>query len=193
MEPQDITGSILRQLFEMSPGESLRVGILYKGVAHMLLWLKVGKDGSIYCRPRLGKDITIQKGKKIVTAEDSTFNYTDLSKEISWNENVKLSFHASGVINASGERLFRNPIRNISERQQLCQILFVHPTKYRPVQNLRKNDIVINPPFNENSPLCGYISVSSLPDNFDSNDITKHDSVFMLISGVIFSFISDFA
>jgi hypothetical protein len=187
MEPGEITGPILKQSLAASPGESVRIGVNYKGNVYMLLWIKFSKDGSIYLMPRLGNNVSFRRGKKVLTNEDRKLMYEDLGEEIKAKSNLKMSFHPSGVINAGDLRTFRKPIRNISEWQELCQIMFIHPTKYRQIKKFKENDIILNPPINDEGPLCAYLSVANVPDHINIEDDSSL-SIYRLMEGVDFQF-----
>jgi len=64
--------------------------------------------------------------------------------DVSEHRKAKISFHASGHINATGERLFRNSIRELKEQQELCRVLFQHPSHFQPDTTIGNRDILLD-------------------------------------------------
>ena len=107
--------------------------------------MKVGKDGSVYLGPRLRNITTVRQGVKRVEEGKLSIRYEE-GQEVASHHKAKISFHASGHINTSGSRLLRNSIREIKNQQELCRVLFRHPSHFPPGSNVGKRDILLDYP-----------------------------------------------
>lgn len=65
----------------------------------------------------------------------------------------KISFHATGVIHGAGERSFRESIRNISEQEELCRVVFRHPSTFEAITKIENRDVCLKYPHDEECPL----------------------------------------
>ena len=149
-------------LFTPDPGDRIRLLISYAGSWRALLWLKVGKDGSIYLAPRIENVTQVKRGGKepedgIVTIQ---YDEGEIVDDIETLKNPKLSFHASGLIRAGSERLKGTSLRDLKEQILLCEILFEHPSKREPIDKIGDRDICMEYPVDEQMPLLGGLLVA---------------------------------
>jgi len=120
--------------YEPTVGDRIRVVVRYENAWRPIFWLMVGKDGSIYLGHRYTEISVLRKGTKEVRNSSVSIRYEegqDVSPEL--RKNPKVSFHASGRINAVGDRLLSGSLRTITEQQELCRALFLHPSHYAAI------------------------------------------------------------
>jgi hypothetical protein len=128
--------------------------------------MMVGNDGSIYIAPRKKKIIIIRKGNSVAKNGMVPVDYSDgdiiSNKEL--YKGAKTSFHASGIINSIDSRSYRNSLRNISEQEELCSVLFQHPDKFDNIafDKQQNRDILTKTPIEEKSPLLARVFVSAI-------------------------------
>ena len=149
-------------LYSPEPGDRVRLLVSYGGAWRALLWLKVGKDGSIYVAPRITDVTTVKKGMKKTEQNQVTISYDegDTVLDAETLKNPKLSFHASGLIRATGDRLRGHNLRELEEQVELCQILFEHPRIREPIAEVRERDICLEYPIDDERPLIGSLLVA---------------------------------
>ena len=151
-------------LFSADPGDRVRLLIKYAGSWRALLWIKVGSDGSIYAAPRITGVASVKKGTKELHGGEATIKYGEGDPVLDPEtlRNPKVSFHASGLIRAGGDRLKGPSLKELTGQRMLCQFLLEHPRVREPIDKVRRRDICLDYPVQENRPLfCGLI-VSSL-------------------------------
>ncbi|MBI2337931.1 hypothetical protein HYU95_02000 [Candidatus Daviesbacteria bacterium] len=152
-----------RAFYSPKSQQVYRILVNYQQSWRPIFWFKVGSDGSIYLGPRFKNVMTLKKGSKSITGKQVKILYEEgqeiKNPEILKNAN-KISFHASGIVHAAGDKLLRNQIRTMHEQEELCQILFQHPSQYASVSSVRNTDICLNYAFNEMCPLQGLIFVA---------------------------------
>lgn len=151
--------------YDTSHGDHIRILIEYKGKWKPLFWLSVGKDGSIYLAPRMKKISFMKRGTSITSKEGMfSVNYSDgeIVQNIESYKGLKTSFHSSGAINSIDDRVYREPLREIKEQQELCIFLFQHPDKYKSleVNEIKNRDIGLRFPIEEQNPLFARIYVA---------------------------------
>jgi len=140
--------------------------MMYQHFWRPVMWLRIGKDGSIYLgllqgQPSFGaKGTAVGNGKINVKYKDSKpLKSHDLRK------GSRVSFKALGEIHMSSRNLKGEPLANLSKPRQLCLALFTHPSRYRPRTPAAVNDFDIelpNYPINESCPLYASIEVAPL-------------------------------
>ena len=161
-------------LFDPDPGDRIRLLINYEGFWRGLLWVKVGKDGSIYLAPRITNVISVKQGDKEPVDGEVIVKYDEGESVLDDEtlQNPKVSFHASGLIRAGGKRLKGPPLRALTAQRMLCQVLFEHPANREPIAKIGKRDICLSYPVDEERPLaCGVLIAPSSnfsPASFDS-------------------------
>jgi hypothetical protein len=138
-------------------GDRIRVAIHYGRHWRPIFWFEVERDGSIYLGPRYISITSLRKGSQssqdrstiIKYADGQTVDDPDLLRA------AKMSFHASGMIRAAGDRLFRQSLRELNEQQLLCHVLFQHPQYFATVftQQIRKRDVCLRYQIDESRPL----------------------------------------
>jgi hypothetical protein len=96
---------------------------------------------------------------------DVEFKYNE--GEIITNPDIvkgaKMSFHASGIIHAAGERIPGKSLHELTKPEQLCYVLFSHPSSFAVIpvpQKIKKRDIFLNYPIDEGRPLQADLIVS---------------------------------
>lgn len=158
---------IVAGIWEPKTGKSVRICSIYQDKIHALIWISIGIDGSIYLgRPgaisslKVGESL-ISNGSFIVSRDEGT----EIS-DSSFLKNAKISFHSSGCIKLNiseeGLRYFRRSFVNPCKYDLVCTVLFQHPSAYKYIEITRKQDIVLNYPFDEECPLLCRIYVSPI-------------------------------
>ena len=159
--------NIMAGIWEPKIGKSVRVNSFYQNKIYPLIWVSVGKDGSIYVG-KPGKKNLLKVGRSTPSNGAVTFKYAEGTK-ISDPEHIKkakILFHALGWVKTNvtkeGLRSFKKSLRDIDKLELLCTILFQHPSTHKPIEAIRKQDIVLNYPFDDKSPLVCCIYVAPL-------------------------------
>lgn len=125
-------------------GQRLRVCVEYMSTTRVLLWLALGKDGSLYT--------SMSDGTPVDQRTLVPKNQPDGSTAFSWDDSrtidastfrPKITFHASGVIVSPLGRAIGVNLRLLTERSLLCAYLPKHPMHWRTTNNSKRGDIVI--------------------------------------------------
>lgn len=186
--PQDKPSSVngfYEGLYEAEPDDRIRIAIKYKNTWRLIFWFQIKKDGSIYAGPRYERITRVTKGVKEVRGPkgEVDFKYND-GKIITDPEilkGAKMSFHASGAINAAGERIQGESLRQLTNPKLLCLVLFSHPSKYSVLptpQKVKKHDVLLNYPIDEGRPLVAHLIVSLLSN---IPIIRKQDATYQVL------------
>ena len=138
-------------------GKSYRILLHYGGYWHGIFWFQVEKDGSIYAGPRFETVDEMKVGSKLITGED--FVRWDEGSQIDPLTQRRVSFHASGVINAGGKRFTGEVLRDLESRKTLCSVLFEHPSAYPVVKAIRSTDVCLNYNVDDSGPFQAFLSV----------------------------------
>jgi len=166
-EKEDM-GTIESAIFDPNPDDRIRILVEHKGVWKALFWIKVSKDGSIYLSPRYTNPKILKTGKSVPN-DNGLINikYSEgvKIKDLSQANKAKMSFHASGIINFLNMRTKRNTLRNLAEQEQLCTMFFQYPGKFDtiPTENLKKRDICLRYPIEEDYPIFMHVFVAPTP------------------------------
>jgi hypothetical protein len=143
-------------IWEAPLGARIRIGLITNdNRIRALLWIQISKDGSLYLGARK-PDLESQKlGAKPIEGRESFIGYDEGEpiQDEAASKNPKLSFHASGVVHAAGKMWFRNTIRDLRERQLICQILFQHPSTFSCLEKVKKHDIGLWYPVDDEYPI----------------------------------------
>lgn len=146
-------------------GDQIRVLIEYAGLLRPILWIEFEKDGSLYLGPR--KTTVSEMGHGVahrIDDEHVHVSYSDIAEIAGTNliKKAKLSFHASGIVNAPMGRYIRSPLHALNDQELLCVAVFEHPKQFEPVSvdKVRKRDVCLRYPVDETRPLwaCLYIA-----------------------------------
>lgn len=154
-------------LWEVRPGNKIRILVNYNDALRPIFWFSLGKDGSVYLGHRYSDISILRKGSKISKDGSVTINYTegDQIDPESLDDPGKMSFHSSGAVNVLEDRSWMDTLRGITEERTLCLALFKHPSAYESVRHIRKGDIVLNYPFDEERPMLGIITLQPATKN----------------------------
>ena len=113
-------------------GQRIRIAVKHDGLWRPLLWIRAGKDGSIYVGLLMGKPTVARAGEK--KAEKVTeVKYSEFEDLDEFPKSSRLSFHPSGEVHI-GDNVVTGlvPLAELKRPLQLCTILFAHPGRYRP-------------------------------------------------------------
>lgn len=150
---------VLQELRVYSPGigDRIRVVIHYGGHWRPIFWFVVERDGSIYLGPRYINVAALRKGSQSSQDGSATIKYADGQTIDDPNllRVAKISFHASGMIHAAGDRLLRQSLRGLDEQQLLCHVVFQHLQNFAtvPTQQIKKRDVCLRYQIDERRPL----------------------------------------
>ncbi len=155
---------LIARVYKAAPGDRIRIAIPYRGAWRFIFWFTVGNDGSTYLGPRYTDILGMKTGAKRAEEGRLTISYEE-GQEVTdphyLNMKGKVSFHASGIINAAGSRLLREPLRNITEQQELCRVLFQHPTRFAS-DTIGNRDVCLGYPYDEERPIQALVLVAPL-------------------------------
>src|SRR5688572_27728081 len=126
-------------------GERIRFAIEYGGQWRPLVWMRVGKDGSIYVGLLSGRPTSFKvyakPAARLIQISRSELAPTPVPKS------SRVSFHPSGEVHV-GDRTGWTE-RRWTElapplQLQLCLMVFMHPARYPPRQGRGKNDFDVH-------------------------------------------------
>jgi len=159
-----ITEPIECAIYTPDHGDRLRISVEYEGTWRPIFWIELAKDGSVYLSPRKNKIKELRHGKYALNDEQIRVLYSGGTEITDYEalKKAKLSFHGSGVINAPMGRMKRTPLRSIEGQELLCVVLFEYPSKFDSISQgaVRKRDVCLRYPVDEQSPLCAYVYVA---------------------------------
>jgi hypothetical protein len=171
--------------YDADPDDRIRIAIKHKNSWRLIFWFQVKKDGSIYASPRYEKITHLAKGVKEVKGPKGevyiNFNDGKIITDPDILKGTKMSFHASGLIHAAGERIEGESLRELTSPKQLCLVLFSHPSKFSVIpvpQKAKKRDVFINYPIEEERPLQAHLIVSQLSNTLP---IYEQDAAYQVL------------
>jgi hypothetical protein len=150
--------------FTARPGYRIRIAVRYEESCRPLFWLSAGTKGDLYFGPYAQPGMTHERGTKSIPAGETsvTINYDDAELVPPAEVTPKISLHASGITAFSGIREHLPPLRGLDRDVTVCHVLFPHPRGLTPLEGLRKRDICLGFPIDEQRPLEGLLSVAPL-------------------------------
>lgn len=151
-------------LWEVSPQDRIRIVLRYQGSLYPIFWFKFGKDGSIYLGPRLTEISVLKLASKVSNEGTLSFKYAE-GEEVpleSVEDPIKISVHSSGVVHAGGKQTWTDTLRGITKEQFLCFVLFRQISNYTQSDSVRKRDVVLDYPIDEERPLLGQLTVAPI-------------------------------
>jgi len=124
----------------------------------------MGSDGSLYAGPSVE---TVRSAKYGTVTDDGggvTVRYGD-GTELDVNQVKpvnKVSFHASGVVNAVGKRAWRSSLRELSAQSDLGFFVFRHPRHSRTIDRaaIRRTDAISNFSVDDLYPYYGQLLIA---------------------------------
>jgi len=111
-------------------GVRVRVAIEYGNMWRPMLWVRVGRDGSIYTGTLLGSPTSASSGTSKAGQLTRYADGTELTGA-RLPKSSRVSFKVDGEIHLGKKDLPGKPLTTISQPRQLCLYLFTHPSKYR--------------------------------------------------------------
>lgn len=157
-------GQVVTSLYETKAKDYVRVLANYNNKLISLIWLMVGKDGSVYISPSKKEIKSFRKGTSNVAHGELSVNYEEgeVIEDLT-SLRSKTSFHASGLINSiDSTRSYRSLLREVQELDLLCMFVFQHPDKMEAIGKVKKRDVGINFFVRDENPLLAYVFVSPL-------------------------------
>jgi hypothetical protein len=156
------------QLHLPAVGDRVRVALLHGGQWRPILWLRVGKDGSVYAGVLVGTPSTGLLISKSVDQGKATISYSAgvTLAEKTLPSSSRVSFKASGEIHLGNKVLPGRPLEGLLRPLQLCIVTFVHPSRYRLPTKKNDNDYdvgIVGYPLDEARPMYGAIFASPWP------------------------------
>jgi hypothetical protein len=157
-------------------GERIRVAIMHGGQWRPLLWLRVGKDGSLYLGLLLNQPSYGTIGAKGGSGSQIRVNYGEGNPVTAEDlkKGSRVSFKVSGEIHM-GAAVHPGPsLQALAKPVQLCIVAFVHPLRYRPPPHKtakRDYDIgIVDYPVDDSRPMYGSIWVGP----WDGGQVEAH-------------------
>ena len=149
-------------VYDLAPRRVVRVVLEFESTRRPLCWLEVGKDGSVYfglsrATASLGAGMKAPEGDNAVSV---LYKEANEVQDADVKRKLHISFHASGVINAAGQRSYRSSWRTLPGPNQLALMLFEHPSRYPTTSAVRKRDVVVACSVAEDEPLFGKLLVA---------------------------------
>ena len=152
----------LAATYEIATGDNVRLFIQHGSNTHPILWFQVDPDASLYLGPRYKKLSVVKKGIAMRAPGKASVSYADgtpvTDPEVI--KRAKLSFHGSGVITAAGDHFRSDALRQLTRQEQLCVVIYQHPTRYVPVKPARKRDVIVPIKVDDERPLHGMVGVA---------------------------------
>lgn len=150
--------------------ERIRIAFITNKVAYGLIWIEVGKDGSIYTnliepfnKLYISKK-KIEAGKKLEVKYDEIEQNLPITNEEMLKGN-KHSFHPTGVKHIAKQsdkfetKSFWKNIEHLCQKENVCKYIFKNIYSYQILETQRKNDIVINYPMEDGYPIVCDINI----------------------------------
>ena len=156
------------QLHLPGVGDRVRVALHHAGQWRPILWLRLGRDGSVYVGLLVGAPTTGLFGSKSVKQGTATISYSE-GESLAGRAlplSSRVSFKASGEIHLGNRVLRGRPLEGLNRALQLCIVAFVHPSRYRPPAKKNENDHdvgIVGYPLDDGRPMYGAIFVSPWP------------------------------
>ena len=137
---------------------------MHAGVLRPLMWLRVGKDGSIYVGLLLGQPTYGTKGHQAASRTTKVLysNAKPLAPE-DLRKGSRVSFKASGEIHLGARVINGTSLENLSNPKQLCLALFIHPSRYKPPRKPAENEYDVSLdgyPVDDSCPMYASIAVA---------------------------------
>ena len=147
--------------FQPPPGRRVRILVSCEGEPRGLLWFRLSKDGSLYFGPYY-RSADSSSYKKVHTGGSGrTLTLNDLTQVTDPDliRNTRTSIHPSGAISMSGKRFYREPMRHLQEQEEICKILFQHPSRFPVVRtrDSQTSDLCLIDAFDPQLPLQAVI------------------------------------
>ena len=121
-------------------GQRVKLAIRYGGAWRPLIWVRAGKDGSVYVGLLTGKP-TVAKAAEKAAGKVTRIDYSDLKKLSEVPKSSRLSFKASGELHI-GNTVVTGlvPLKDLKRPLHLCNVFFAHPGRYKPLSRKHKDD-----------------------------------------------------
>lgn len=138
----------------LSAGRTIRICAEYRGKVRALLWLKIGRDGSLYT------SFSARRTQPSFRLIPETL--TDGSSKFTWDrlelvehdlKREKVSFHASGMIYARTGGSVGVSLRLLTQRTFLCTYFPRHPGFWPLVSAPKNRDLVIHELLQDECPI----------------------------------------
>jgi hypothetical protein len=146
-------------------GERIRIAMLYGGEWRPLMWLRVGRDGSVYLGLLLGQPSFGLKGSATAgTVTQIKYNNGRPVAAEDLRKGSRVSFKASGDVHIGADVLKGEALETLSKSRQLCLALFVHPGRYRPPakHSVRDFDVgIVDYPVDDARPLYASVGIAA--------------------------------
>lgn len=138
----------------MPARKTVRVCVVYADTIRALLWLNVGKDGSVYT----GWSAQDPEPPSVLLPEvlpggGMRYTWERVALLDPSERRVKTSFHASGVILSTGGRTVGVNLRLLKHRSFLCNYIPKHPDHWPVVEPTRKHDVVVRDLLHDECPI----------------------------------------
>jgi len=150
--------------FQVTVALRIRILLPHEDKWHAIFWFRFGKDGSLYFGPPYKPTGESSYGRKIKPGKSYALGPEDMIEvtDPALIRDSHTSVHTSGAINMSGERFYRESLRNLFEQEHICSILFERPENYPVVESRPSgtSDIMLKYPVDYSRPLVGEINIS---------------------------------
>lgn len=159
-------------------GARSRLLLAYGRTLRPLLWIRVGRDGSVYFgpgKPYLRYSATARRRSSDAALPTGHEPVSDAPLPADFH----LSFHASGIVNSIDQRTYRTALRQPRSPQQLCLIEFEHP-RYLPLVTQRQRDVVLPFSLDERIPLAANLLVCEPGTVARFGDVPSHQTAVVL-------------
>jgi hypothetical protein len=148
-----------------------------------MIWLRVGKDGSVYAGVLVGTPSTGLVVSKPVDQGTATISYSKGEKLAGKTlpSSSRVSFKTSGEVHLGNKVLRGRPLEGLGRPLQLCLVTFVHPSRYRPPARKKDNEYdigVVGYPLDEARPMYGAIFASPWPHDGSMSRISVGNMKF---------------
>ena len=147
-------------LYDAAAGDRVRIAIPYGGQWRHLFWVRVSRDGDVYCTFGHGEHLEVAKTGS--TTSDSgkvevKYAQSEDRDVVGPLKGGRVSFHASGAINLGDRTIQGIPLSQRTEQQILCSMVFEHPSTFPPVGEVRERDVLLQFAIAEDRALVGAV------------------------------------
>ncbi len=132
-------------VYEAVAGDRVRLAVQYAAEWRQIFWVKVSPDGDVYCSFGYGEFLESAATGSTVSREGRLeVKYGEGEQEVTGPlRGGRVSFHASGQIDLGDQQIFGTPLRERTQQELLCTLVFEHPSSFPPIGPVGDRDILV--------------------------------------------------
>ena len=170
-------------IYDYNPKDHVRVVLFDSNNRYIpIFWFEIGLDGSIYFGIRRKNPPILKKSRKILNNSQVTFSFEegDIITDERYKKNIKVSYHASGIVNLFDSRFTSDKLRDLNDVKLISFLLFEKLINFPLIagKKIGKKDIILHYKDSPNHPLVGQLYVMPNQDQIsDMKPIIASDAI----------------